>query len=39
MTKVNLSALDSLKLSENLIEESKYDQKKTKFNKHKKIMC
>jgi len=37
MTKVNLSALKSLKLAENLIEEIKYQQKKTVFNKHKKI--
>ena len=37
MTKFNLSALKSLKLEENLIEEIKYEQKKTVFNKHKKI--
>ena len=37
MTKVNLSALKSLKLEENLIEEIKYKQKKTVCNKHKKI--
>ena len=37
MTKINLSALKSLKLAENLIEEIKFKQKKIEFNKHKKI--
>ena len=37
MTKINLSALMYPKLAENVIEEIKYEQKKTEFNKHKKI--
>ena len=37
MTKVNISSLKYPKLAENLTEEIKYEQKKTEFNKHKKI--
>ena len=37
MTKVNLSSLKYQKLAENVIEEIRYEQKKTEFNKHKKI--
>ena len=37
MTKVNLSSLKYPKLAENVIEEIRYEQKKTEFNKHKKI--